>query len=242
MISEAFDLNVNGVSFGVCCYRIEQDRDTQQKKYTFVDANQAFFTCTGYEREFFEQQDAVLEQILAENEQAEFRRQIVLAEQYPGVPYGNIGEIIMQDGTRRHLKWNVRCVKKVDGTCELLFSCTSVNLLIKTQRELLDRLNKEKSEHQRVVDLIRELPFGVAVVRGNEGYQFEVANETFLKMTGCDESSVTTGQAYLASYIYKEDFCVLEDAIECCKLHKENCVGNYYSVSYITTKMQSLII
>lgn len=220
MISEAFDLNVNGVSFGVCCYRIEQDRDTQQKKYTFVDANQAFFTCTGYEREFFEQQDAVLEQILAENEQAEFRRQIVLAEQYPGVPYGNIGEIIMQDGTRRHLKWNVRCVKKVDGTCELLFSCTSVNLLIKTQRELLDRLNKEKSEHQRVVDLIRELPFGVAVVRGNEGYQFEVANETFLKMTGCDESSVTTGQAYLASYIYKEDFCVLEDAIECCKLHK----------------------
>ena len=220
MISEAFDLNVNGVSFGVCCYRIEQDRDTQQKKYTFVDANQAFFTCTGYEREFFEQQDAVLEQILAENEQAEFRRQIVLAEQYPGVPYGNIGEIIMQDGTRKHLKWNVRCVKKVDGTCELLFSCTSVNLLIKTQRELLDRLNKEKSEHQRVVDLIKELPFGVAVVRGNEGYQFEVANETFLKMTGCDESSVTTGQAYLASYIYKEDFCVLEDAIECCKLHK----------------------
>ena len=88
MISEAFDLNVNGVSFGVCCYRIEQDRDTQQKKYTFVDANQAFFTCTGYERDFFEQQDAVLEQILAENEQAEFRRQIVLAEQYPGVPYG----------------------------------------------------------------------------------------------------------------------------------------------------------
>lgn len=220
MNTEAFDLGATELSFGVCCYRIERTGEEQQEKYTFVDANQAFYTCMGYDREFFEQQEQVLEQILVMNERKEARNWIRMAMENPGTSFGGIGEVLQKDGNRKHLKWKVLCQEDAMGAAYLIFSCTSVNLLIKTQKELLDKLNKEKSERRKVSDLIYELPFGVAVVRGNQNFQFEVANDAFLKLTGCSGSAVSCGQAYMTDYVHEEDLGLLEEAVERCQMQK----------------------
>lgn len=220
MNTESFDLSTTELSFGVCCYRIEKNGEGEQKKYTFVDANQAFFACMGYEREFFERQEQVLEQILAMNERKEAKNWIHMAEEKPGAFFGGIVEILQKNGNRKHLKWKVCCQEGARGMSYLIFSCTSVNLLIKTQKELLDKLNKEKSERRKASDLIYELPFGVAVVRGNQNFQFEVANDAFLKLTGCPSSAVSCGQAFMTDYVHEEDLGRLEEAVERCQMQK----------------------
>lgn len=219
---EAFDLGTTELSFGACCYRKEKTKEAEKKKYTFVNANHAFFSCTGYDREFFEQQDAVfvLEQIFVMNERAEVKKQIQMAEEHPGTSCGGIGEILQKDGGRKHLKWKVRYQEDIDESGYLFFSCTSVNLLIKAQKELLDELNKEKKERRKVSDLIYELPFGVAVVRGNQKFQFEVANDAFLKLTGCSGSAVACGQTGMTDYICEEDIGTFEEALERCQMNK----------------------
>lgn len=217
---EAFDLGTTELSFGACCYRREKAGEEEQAKYTFVNANHAFFSCTGYEREFFEQQNAVLEHIFVMSERAEFRKQMRLAEEHPGVSYGGIGEMIQKGGNRKHLKWKVRYQEETDSEGYLFFSCTSVNLLMKAQKELLEQLNKEKIERRKVSDLIYELPFGVAVVQGNQKFQFEVANDAFLKLIGGSGSAVVCGQAYMTDYVYEEDFGTFEEAVECCQMNK----------------------
>ena len=179
---EAFNLGTTELSFGACCYRKEKTKAAEKKKYTFVNANHAFFSCTGYDRAFFEQHEEILEQICVMNERAEIKKQIRMAEENAGVSYGGIGEIVQKDGNGKHLKWKVRYQEETDEEGYLFFSCTSVNPLIKAQKELLDELNKEKKERRKVSDLIYELPFGVAVVRGNQNFQFEMANDSFFKL------------------------------------------------------------
>lgn len=217
---EAFNLGTTELSFGACCYRKEKTKAAEKKKYTFVNANHAFFSCTGYDRAFFEQHEEILEQICVMNERAEIKKQIRMAEENAGVSYGGIGEIVQKDGNRKHLKWKVRYQEETDEEGYLFFSCTSVNPLIKAQKELLDELNKEKKERRKVSNLIYELPFGVAVVRGNQNFQFEMANDSFFKLIGCSGSIVTCGQAYMTDYIYGEDLSVFEEAVECCRMNK----------------------
>ena len=217
---EAFNLGTTELSFGACCYRKEKTKAAEKKKYTFVNANHAFFSCTGYDRAFFEQHEEILEQICVMNERAEIKKQIRMAEENAGVSYGGIGEIVQKDGNGKHLKWKVRYQEETDEEGYLFFSCTSVNPLIKAQKELLDELNKEKKERRKVSDLIYELPFGVAVVRGNQNFQFEMANDSFFKLIGCSGSIVTCGQAYMTDYIYGEDLSIFEEAVECCRMNK----------------------
>lgn len=208
---EKFEVVAETVPFGVCCYK----RNDGEKFYAFIGANDDFFSCIGYERNYFEQETQITTRVLAPDERNEIRQQIARAEENCGTAYGGISEISSHDRETRHVKWSVKCYRAEEGMYLLIF-CTNVDVLMKEQSLLRDKLNKEKYERRKLNNLIYEFPVGIVVVKGGRTYQIEVVNDKFLRAVGYTAAELSCEGKRLTECIYGEDIGIFETAMENC--------------------------
>lgn len=214
MSLEALDFGMAGFPFGICLYRCATGEGTQREAYAFVDANEAFYACTGYDKRFFEQPDQVLERILSVSDRENVLKWIKAAKEQPGTYHGGITEVLQRDKRGKSLDWKVCCRESAEGGRELVFVCADVDPLVRSQRDLEDKLMKEKTERQNVRELLHELPFGMAVLKKAGRFPLETADNVFLRLLGCSDKQSSGAGICMADYIYEEDLQVFEEAIE----------------------------
>lgn len=214
---EAFYWNMKKFPFGICFYRSVAAEGAHQEEYAFVDANEAFFSCTGYDRSFFESRNGALSQMLDRNDREKATEWMKMAQGQPGTFYGGIIEVLQSDKSGKYLEWSV-CAGD-DG--KVVFVCADVDSLMQSNQELSGKLTKERLERQGIREMLRELPFGMAVLKNAGRFPVAIANGVFLQLLGRTAEQTACGKVYMADYVQEEDWPAFRETLEICFRHEK---------------------
>lgn len=209
-ISEA----IEDFPMGISCCQVGKDQ-IEQEEYLFYRANAAFYDCIGYTAEEFMEKGNSFLRIVVRDERRLVQERMHLATEHKGIAYSNVIGILQKGQKICKIQWSVRCVEN-NGAFFLLQCCSRLDEMMRSQAQLMDRLNREKQEKKRLNDLIYELPVGVAVIRGGRNLMVEVANSGFMKGQGYTVVEITENRVPFPDYIYHRDIGHFEEMLENC--------------------------
>ncbi len=210
----------NSLPFGVCFYVVDDDKECCRENFRFLDGNEEFFRCIGYQREELNGRQNDFNYFLRGKEYEKFLSTIEMAVKEPEQIHEIDTGVHQKDGTISYVRGQMRLLQ--NSNYQYCICCIIINVdrYVNENLNLFERFEASRRETNNLNRMIGKFPAGIAVIEGGMHCRIEMVNHEFFSSIGYQVEEIMSGNRDLLYYCHKDDRIVLEEMIEECLRRK----------------------